>query len=100
RVVVPGIPALFARPAKRNFLVLQLLGLRIGVRRREFDLVGTRTEKRARRLAQARRNAFGFSRCEIECVDLVERIPGFTLALKHETFAVGPPVPLAPPLAF
>ena len=59
RVVVPRVAALFARCAERELFVLQLLRFRIGVRRGELDLVGARAEERARRLADAGRDALG-----------------------------------------
>src|SRR5439155_2049997 len=95
RVVVPRVATLFARRAKRELLVLQLLRFRIRVRRRELDLVAAGTEERARRLAGARRDALRLAGAEVEHIDLIEGIPGLTLALKDEPLAVRRPVAFA-----
>src|SRR6185295_3810997 len=100
RVVVPRIAALFARRAEGELLVLQLLRLRIGVRRCELELVAVGTEERACGLADARRDAFGLAAPEIEDVNLIEGIARLALALKHDPLAVRRPVTLARASAF
>ena len=94
-VVIPRVPAFLAGRAERELFVLQLLRIRIRVRRRELDLVLARTEERARRLADAGRDAFGLAGREVEHVDLIERIARLALALEHETLAVGRPIAFA-----
>src|SRR5205814_3701573 len=94
-VVIPRVPPLLARSTERELCLLQRLRFRIGVRRRELDLVAARAEERARRLADAGRDAFALAAREIEDVDLIERILRLALALEHEALAVGRPVAFA-----
>ena len=70
------------------------------MRRREFDLGAVRPEERARRLADARRDALGIAGRQIEHVDLIEGIAGLALALEHQPLAVRRPVAFAGALAF
>src|SRR6185436_1042829 len=100
RVVVPGVAAFLARGAKRVFVVLELFRLRIGVRRREFDLVGPRPEERAGRLADAGGDPPGLARRQVERIDLIEGIARLALTLKDQPAAIGGPVALAGALAF
>ena len=69
------------------------------MRRCKRDLVAARAEERTRCLAGAGRDSFRIAGGEIEHVDLIERIAGLALALKHDSLAVGRPVALtgAPP---
>ena len=99
RVVVPRVAALLARRAERELLVLVLLRLRIGVRRRELDLVAARTEERAGGLADAGRDPLGVAARQIEHVDLIERVARLALALEDQPLAVRRPVAFAGALA-
>src|SRR5262249_23059535 len=83
------------RRAERELFFLELLRLRIGMRRGELDLVGAGTEERAGRLANAGRDPLGLAGAEIDDVDLVEGVARFALALKHEALAVSRPVALS-----
>src|SRR5581483_590281 len=96
---VPGIPALLARRAECELLVLQLLRPGVVVRRREFDFIAARPEECARRLADARRDAPGLAGRQIEHVDLVEGVSWLPLALKDDALAIGSPVAFARPPA-
>src|SRR5581483_3470576 len=91
-VVVPRVAPLFSRRAERELVVLVLLRFRIRVRRRALDLVAAGPEERARRLADARRDASGFAGGEIQHVNLIERVARLALALEDEPFAVRRPV--------
>src|SRR5690606_20607424 len=92
---VPGVPPLLARLAEGELLGLQLPRPRIEVGRAEQDLIRSRPEERAGRLAVAGRDALRLARREVEHVDLVERVAGLALALEDELPAVGGPVALA-----
>src|SRR5262245_39769597 len=62
------------------------------MRGREEDLLSRRPDERARRLAEAGRDAFDVARAKVERVDLIERIPRLALALEDESLPIGGPV--------
>ena len=99
-VVVPRVAPLLARRAEVELVLLQLLRLRIVMRRRKQDLIGAGAEERAGRLAVAGRDALGVARGQVERVDLVEGIARLALALKDEPLAVRRPVAFAGAAAF
>ena len=65
------------------------------MRGRKLDLVGSRAEERAGRLAVPGEMRLVSPVVEVERVDLIERIARLALALKHEPLAVRRPVALA-----
>src|SRR4029078_3414970 len=86
--------------AERELLVLQLFRSRIVMRRGEEHVAGLRVDERARRLADARRDARDVATGHIHQIDLIEGSARLALDLEDELTAVLRPIPLAGAASF
>jgi hypothetical protein len=73
---------------------------RIQVRGSEKHFVGAWAEESAGRFSYSGRDAVDVPRGEIQDVDLVEGIVGFTLAFKNERLAIGREIALSAATSF